>query len=116
MVRNIVLFQYDAYLVILKEEYEAFIDKSCSWGYDLPFLPLFFANKGLDAITLVNILHHKSVRAMVPPYFKLNRVMASKPLLAKKSGRKGKFSFSFPHIVTGLKSLWEPLSSTITVE
>jgi hypothetical protein len=34
------------------------------------FLPLFFANKGLDAINLGNILHHKSVKAMVPPYFK----------------------------------------------
>jgi hypothetical protein len=46
----------------------------------------------------------------------LTRVMASKPLLAKKSVRKGRFSFPFPHIVTGLKSLWEPISSTIAVE
>ena len=34
------------------------------------FLPLYFANKGLDAINLGNILHHKSVRSKVPPYFK----------------------------------------------
>ena len=34
------------------------------------FLPLFFANKGLDAINLGNILHHKSVKSKVPPYFK----------------------------------------------
>jgi len=34
------------------------------------FLPLFFANKGLDAINLGNILHHKSVTSKVPPYFK----------------------------------------------
>jgi hypothetical protein len=33
--------------------------------------PFFhFANKGLDAINLDNILRHKSVKAMVPPYFK----------------------------------------------
>ena len=35
-----------------------------------PLIPLFFANKGLEAIYLGNILHHKSVRAMSPPYFK----------------------------------------------
>jgi hypothetical protein len=35
-----------------------------------PFLPPFFANKGLAGINLGNILHHKSVKAMVPPYFK----------------------------------------------
>jgi hypothetical protein len=29
-----------------------------------------FANKALDAINLDNIVHHKSVKAMVPPYFK----------------------------------------------
>jgi hypothetical protein len=29
-----------------------------------------FANKALNAINLDNILHHKSVKAMVPPYFK----------------------------------------------
>ena len=33
-------------------------------------LSLFFANKGLNAINLGNILNHKSVKAMVPPYFK----------------------------------------------
>lgn len=32
--------------------------------------PTFFANKGLDAINLGNIIHNKSVRAMIPPYFK----------------------------------------------
>ena len=36
----------------------------------LHFLPLFFANKGFDAINLGNILHHKSVKTMVPSYFK----------------------------------------------
>jgi hypothetical protein len=35
-----------------------------------PLIPLFFANKGLEAIYLGNKLHHKSVRAMSPPYFK----------------------------------------------
>ena len=34
------------------------------------FLPLLFANKGLDAINLGNILHHKSVTSKIPPYFK----------------------------------------------
>ena len=33
------------------------------------FLPLRFANKGLDAINLGNILHHKSVTSKIPPYF-----------------------------------------------
>ena len=34
------------------------------------FLPIHFANKGLDAINLANILHHKSVKSKIPPYFK----------------------------------------------
>ena len=34
------------------------------------FLSLPFLNKGLDAINLGNILHHKSVTAHIPPYFK----------------------------------------------
>ena len=33
------------------------------------FLSLQFANKGLDAINLANILHHKSVKEKIPPYF-----------------------------------------------
>jgi hypothetical protein len=28
------------------------------------------ASKGIDAITLCNILHHKSVKSKIPPYFK----------------------------------------------
>ena len=35
-----------------------------------PFLELSFANKGLDDIYLGNILHHKSVKSKIPPYFK----------------------------------------------
>ena len=34
------------------------------------FLSLLFANKGIDAINLGNILHHKSVTSKIPPYFK----------------------------------------------
>ena len=34
------------------------------------FLKLLFANKGLDAINLSNILHQKSVKSKIPPYFK----------------------------------------------
>jgi hypothetical protein len=34
------------------------------------FLKLSFANKGLDGINLGNILHHKSVKSNIPPYFK----------------------------------------------
>ena len=34
------------------------------------FLKLSFANKYLDAIKLGNILHHKSVKSKMPPYFK----------------------------------------------
>jgi hypothetical protein len=37
---------------------------------NIPFIPLFFANKGLDAINIGNILHYKAVKAMVPPYFR----------------------------------------------
>ena len=34
------------------------------------FLKLKFANKGIDAIHLSNILHHKNVQAHIPKYFK----------------------------------------------
>jgi hypothetical protein len=34
------------------------------------FLKLSFANNGLDGINLGNILHHKSVKSKIPPYFK----------------------------------------------
>jgi len=34
------------------------------------FLKLSFANKGLYGINLGNILHHKSVKYKIPPYFK----------------------------------------------
>ena len=34
------------------------------------FLKLSFANKGLYGINLGNILHHKSVKSKIPPYFK----------------------------------------------
>jgi len=34
------------------------------------FLKLSFANKGLDGINLDNILHHKSVKYKIPPYYK----------------------------------------------
>ena len=34
------------------------------------FLKLSFANKCLDGINLGNILHHKSDKSKVPPYFK----------------------------------------------
>jgi len=33
-------------------------------------LNLHFANKGLDAVNIANIFHHKSVQANVPAYFK----------------------------------------------
>ena len=34
------------------------------------FLKLSFANNGLDGINLGNIIHHKSVKSKIPPYFK----------------------------------------------
>ena len=34
------------------------------------FLHLKFANKGIDAININNILHNKNVRRTIPPYFK----------------------------------------------
>jgi hypothetical protein len=34
------------------------------------FLKLSFANKGLGGINLGNILHHKSDKSKIPPYFK----------------------------------------------
>jgi hypothetical protein len=37
---------------------------------NVSFLPVFFSYKGLDVIHLGNILHHKSIRAMAPPYYK----------------------------------------------
>ena len=38
------------------------------------FLKLSFANKGIDAINLGNILHHKSVKSKIPPCFKYQSV------------------------------------------
>jgi hypothetical protein len=38
------------------------------------FLKLSFANKGIDAINLGNIRHHKSVKSKIPPYFKYQSV------------------------------------------
>jgi hypothetical protein len=38
------------------------------------FLQLSFANNGIDAINLGNILHHKSVIYKIPPYFKKQSV------------------------------------------
>ena len=34
-----------------------------------PFLKIKFANKGIDALNLSNILNHKSVQSNIPPYF-----------------------------------------------
>jgi hypothetical protein len=34
------------------------------------FLRLSFVNKGLHAINLGNILHHRSVKSKIPPYLK----------------------------------------------
>jgi hypothetical protein len=34
------------------------------------FLKLLFAKKGIDGNNLGNILHHKSVKSKIPPYFK----------------------------------------------
>ena len=34
------------------------------------FMKVHFANKGIDAINISNILHHKDVMRKVPPYFK----------------------------------------------
>ena len=34
------------------------------------FLKLSFANQGIDAINFRSILHHKSVKSKIPPYFK----------------------------------------------
>ena len=42
---------------------------------------LSFANKDFDAINLGNILHHKSVKYKIPPYFKDQ----SKPILSHTS-------------------------------
>ena len=33
------------------------------------FFKVHFANKGLDAINISNILHHKAVQSKIPPYF-----------------------------------------------
>jgi hypothetical protein len=43
------------------------------------FLKLSIANKGLDGINLGNILHHKSVKSKIPPYFKDQSVPISTP-------------------------------------
>ena len=33
------------------------------------FLPIHFSNKGIDAINISNVLHHKEVTSKIPPYF-----------------------------------------------
>ena len=53
------------------------------------FLKLSFANKGLDGINLGNILHHKSVKSKIPPYFKDQSVpiisyVYSRPIASNK--------------------------------
>jgi hypothetical protein len=40
------------------------------WYRQTSFLKLSFGNKNLDAINLGNILHHKSVKSKILPYFK----------------------------------------------
>lgn len=35
------------------------------------FFKLQYANKGIDAINISNILNHKMVQSCIPPYFKL---------------------------------------------
>ena len=42
------------------------------------FLKVEFANKGIDAINIANILHNKSVQANIPPYFRYT----SSPLIS----------------------------------
>jgi hypothetical protein len=54
-----------------------------------PFLKLSFANKGLDGINLGNILHHKSVKCKIPPYYKDQTVpiisyIYTRPIALKK--------------------------------
>jgi hypothetical protein len=44
-------------------------DDDHGFGYELSF-----ANKGLGGINLGNILHHKSDKSKIPPYFKAQSV------------------------------------------
>jgi hypothetical protein len=60
------------------------------------FLKLSFANKGLDGINLGNILHHKSVKSKIPPYFKDQTVpiisyVYTRPIASKK--------FNYKHVL-----------------
>ena len=57
------------------------------------FLKLSFANKGLYGINLGNILHHKSLKSKIPPYFKDQSVpiisyVYTRPLAWKKINYK----------------------------
>ena len=63
------------------------------------FLKLSFANKGLDGINLGNILHHKSVKSKIPPYFKDQSVpiisyVYTRPIVSKH--------FNYKHVLRHL--------------
>ena len=69
----------------------------------LPFLPLPCVNKGIDAINLADILHHKKVTNKIPPYFKdksipIIHIPILHPLHPKFSIIKG---FAEPHGLQG---------------
>ena len=56
-------------------------------------MKLSFANKYLDCINLGNILHHKSVKSKIPPYYKDQSVpiisyVYTKPIASKKINYK----------------------------
>ena len=63
------------------------------------FLKLSFSNKGLDAIHLSNILHHKSVISKIPPYFKDQSVPIISYTYTTPIATK---VFNYKHVLQGL--------------
>ena len=60
------------------------------------FLKLSFANKSLDDINLGNILHHKSVKYKIPPYFKDQSVPIISYVYTKPTASK---FFNYKHML-----------------
>ena len=65
--------KYKLILIILDVDRHRLFKHVCIKKYEIDkryFFKLLFVNQTGDAINLGNILHHKSVKSKIPPYFK----------------------------------------------
>ena len=91
------------------------------------FLHLKFANKGIDAININNILHNKNVRKTIPPYFKYQsnpkisytytRSIASKLFNYRQSLQDWRFTnhdYDSPCSCSSSQFLYQPAGHIVT--